>query len=318
MKKKIKIKFVDFWPSFDERNNFFTNLLNNKYDIEFSDTPDYIFAGVYGKQEFVKYDCIRICFIGENIRPNFDFFDYALGFDWMNFGDRYHRLPLYRICDYWPDFLHRRSFSAKDLLQKTAFCNFVYSNAKVKQRDDFFYLLSSYKQVDSGGRYMNNVGGSVLDKRAFQRNYKFSIAFENSSISGYTTEKIGDAFAAYTIPIYWGSPDIAKEFNTDAFINCHDYDSFDDVVNYIKKIDNDDELFLKMINQPVFNYGIIPEYLTDEAICAFLDNIFSQDLTKASRRPSKVCFRWEPYRKYMKRQRHGLKKHIKLFKERYF
>lgn len=34
--------------------------------------------------------------------------------------------------------------------------------------------------------------------------YKFMIAFENSKIKGYSTEKIFNALYAHTIPIYFG------------------------------------------------------------------------------------------------------------------
>ena len=69
---------------------------------------------------------------------------------------------------------------------------------------------------------MNNVGSPVADKYAFESEYKFSIAFENASYSGYTSEKILEAFAAGTVPIYWGDPDIAKVYNSKAFINLNE------------------------------------------------------------------------------------------------
>ena len=45
-------------------------------------------------------------------------------------------------------------------------------------------LLQAYKRVDLGGRWMNNVGGPVADKAAFQSRCKFAIAFENASSPG--------------------------------------------------------------------------------------------------------------------------------------
>jgi len=44
--------------------------------------------------------------------------------------------------------------------------------------------------------------------------YQFSIAIENASYPDYFTEKITDCFAAKTIPIYWGNPDIANYFES--------------------------------------------------------------------------------------------------------
>lgn len=68
---------------------------------------------------------------------------------------------------------------------------------------------------------------------------------------GYCTEKIIDAFKTRTIPIYYGDKNIEKEFNKDAFINCNKKD-IDKVIEKIKEIDNDDELYLKMINEKIF------------------------------------------------------------------
>ena len=80
----------------------------------------------------------------------------------------------------------------------------------------FFDKLSTYKQVSSGGRFRNNIGGAVADKKAFQADHKFAIAFENTSYDGYCTEKLMEAFAAGTIPIYWGDPNVAKDFNPES------------------------------------------------------------------------------------------------------
>tara|TARA_R100000005_G_C4989741_1_gene197349 strand:+ start:1036 stop:1872 length:837 start_codon:yes stop_codon:yes gene_type:complete len=55
--------------------------------------------------------------------------------------------------------------------------------------------------------------------------YMFSIAMENDVYSDYFTEKITDCFASWTIPVYWGNPNIGKHFDTDGII-CLD-DEFD-------------------------------------------------------------------------------------------
>lgn len=107
----------------------------------------------------------------------------------------------------------------------------------------------------------------------FQQQYKFSIAFENTSSKGYTTEKLIEAKAAGTIPIYWGNPEIAKEFNTKSFINCHEYENFDEVIEVIKKIDNDDELYLKYLNEPFSLEGFD---LEKKELSDFLYNIIEK------------------------------------------
>jgi hypothetical protein len=67
------------------------------------------------------------------------------------------------------------------------------------------------------------------------------------------TEKIMHAFGAGCIPIYWGTQDVLMDFNPKAFINANDYKTFEGVIERIKEIDNNDELYLDMVNQPIFS-----------------------------------------------------------------
>ena len=258
-KRMIKVKFVDF-SSDAIKNKTMQILQNNFSEVIESDKPDFLFYSVFG-YEHLKYDCVRIFWTGENIQPDFNICDYAIGFSYMSYEDRYVRVPLYYF--YENDYqraLKKYLIDDKELEKKQKFCNYIYSNNNAdRKREEFFWLLSQYKKVDSGGRHLNNIGGSVNDKYLFQKDFKFSIAFENSSTSGYTTEKILQAFAAETVPIYWGNPNVGRDFNEKAFINCHNYNSFEDVVGEIKKIDQDYELFRRYLKEPIGTYEQFPE-----------------------------------------------------------
>lgn len=59
--------------------------------------------------------------------------------------------------------------------------------------------------------------------------YCFSFVIENGRYSHYYTEKIMDCFAAGTIPIYWGSPDIEKDFNINGIILYDESFNFNDL-----------------------------------------------------------------------------------------
>lgn len=285
MKKSIKIKFVDFFDGFDKERNDIVDILGEHYDVEMSDNPDYLFYSGFGF-EHLKYDCIRIFFTGECIVPNFNECDYAIAFDRLSFGDRYLRLPLYNIFQYKPEYeklKNRQVFTEDDLKAKKGFCSFVVSNCFADDvRAVFYDKLSQYKTVASGGRFRNNIGGAVADKKKFQSEYKFAIAFENTSYDGYCTEKLMEAFAAGAVPIYWGDPGVIKDFNPKSFINAHDYNSFDEVVERVKEIDSDDALYLKMRNaNPLLNN-------TDSGLAEFLYHIIDQDVEKAKRRPDSI------------------------------
>lgn len=287
-KKTIKIKYVDFWPNnFDQETFKFTQILRKYYNVEFSDNPDYVFCSCFGHKHF-KYDnCVKILFLGENIIPDFNLYDYALGFHFIDFEDRYLRCPLYALyVESIDKALNKHTFSDEYYLSKKKFCNYVISNPYAAgERDAMIDALNGYMPVDSGGRYRNNVGGPVKDKLEFAKDYKFSMTFENSAMSGYTTEKIFEGFAAATIPIYWGSKRVAEEFNPDSFINCHDFDSLDDVVKRVKEINENDELFLKMMKAPMITEDCLAyKYLKDDYIDDFFRNIFDGDKDKAIRR----------------------------------
>jgi hypothetical protein len=244
--------------------------------------PDYIIYSGFG-YDHLKYKCIRIFYTGECITPDFNECDYAIGFDRLQFGDRYVRIPLYDLFQYkssYQTLMGRAPFTHEELSAKTRFCNFVYSNCFAQDmRTVIFEKLSKYKRVDSGGSYRNNIGGLVRDKQEFQSHYKFSIAFENTSHDGYVTEKILDSFAARTIPIYYGDPRVVLDFNTKAFINVHDFASLDEVVERVRQIDNDDGLYISVMNQPIVNPELELASLHD-----FLLAIVKQPLDMAVRR----------------------------------
>ena len=283
--KKIRIAFTDFWDVFDPHDNFIMDALNLHFDVEISDDPEFVFCSIFGRKH-LKYDCAKIFYTGENIAPDFNPVDYGMGFPEIDFYDRYLRLPHYVLYPRACELAQKKPSMSDEELVNRKFASFVISNAvSDPERLEMIDSLATYKPLASGGRYRNNVGGPVADKIEFSKGYKFSIAFENSSSRGYTTEKIMESFAAQTVPIYWGNPDLAKEFNPDSFINCHDFPDFDSVIEHIRKVDSDDELYLKMAKAPILRNDssaakcLAPGYISD-----FLQRICSQDPKDAIRR----------------------------------
>ena len=120
----------------------------------------------------------------------------------------------------------------------------------------------AYRQVDCPGKVLNNqppfdsnahrycAGRAADQKTDYLKQYKFTIAFENESALNYVTEKIFHAFVAGSIPIYWGNPNVANLFNPRSFINCHDFDSFEKVIDLVKAVDQDDELLASYQKAP--------------------------------------------------------------------
>ena len=291
MKIKLKIKFVDFWPGFNAQDFGFLNLVSDHYDIEYTDKPDLIVYSCFGT-EFLKYNCPRIFYSGENIRPDFKFCDFAFTFDY-NDDKRHFRLPLFRL--YFDEKDLTKVKDIKSILdKKTGFCSFVVSNAtETEQRISFFHELSKYKEIASGGKYANNVGGLVANKQDFISNYLFNIAFENSSYPGYTTEKIAEPWIEGCIPIYWGDPEVTRDINPDCFINMHDYASFDAAIAHIKEVDASPAMQIKYLSAPFFKNNIVPEHLKDEVIAQKLKYFIDECLDGLPKKASK--FWHKPY-----------------------
>jgi hypothetical protein len=278
MKPVIKINFTDFWPGFDKSDNYFSDLLARNYTVEISDRPVFLFYSCYG-HDYLKFNCIRIFFSAENMRPDFTACDYALTFDLLD-HPRHFRLPLFFY------YIDQRGKVNDDLVatpdteeikrqwsRKEKFCCMVVSNGKSKKRIEFFKSLSKFRKVDSGGVYLNNVGGPVPDKLSFIRDYKFVIAFENSSYPGYTTEKLFDPLLENCIPVYWGNPKIHLDFNKKRFLNYDDFASERELIEEMFSIESNPDKALKMLVQPMFPNNKLPSYLQVENLIAFLTSI---------------------------------------------
>ncbi len=255
-KKEIKINYCDFWPDFNKEKNFISVRLQKKYKLVISDKPDFLIYSCFSNQHRKYKDCVKIFYTGEAITPNFNDCDYAIGFDYIDFEDRYYRHS--RLVPY-----KKEEKDALDLgMAKRKFCNFTYYNSKTgegaKLRQDFCKKLMNYKHIDCPGRVLNNMkkaieprfGNWVNGKLDFIGKYKFTIAFENCAMNGYTTEKLMHPLMANSIPIYWGNKLVSRDFNPKAFINCNDFNDLNEVIEYVKYLDTNDEAYMQMLKEP--------------------------------------------------------------------
>jgi hypothetical protein len=298
---KVRLDFCDFWPGFVKTNNFFYNLLKERFEIELCDHPDFLLYADPGQHVHRVHNCVKIYIGLESAGPDFRECDYAFTCRYLE-DPRHVRFPYYLLATP-PQWLQKTDAEIEGLLRgKTNFCSFVVSNAKknkTHRRIEFFHRLSQYKKVDSGGAALNNIGRQIgpgqANKRDFLRPYKFNIAFENGSTPGYTTEKLTEAMWARCLPIYWGNPRVGEEFNTRSFLNYNDFPSEEALVEKIIELDQDDAKYMEYARQPYFVDNRPNEFFNRERLLDQFEKIFSTPITPVSHRRQWWRFtRWIP------------------------
>jgi GR25 family glycosyltransferase involved in LPS biosynthesis/glycosyltransferase involved in cell wall biosynthesis len=249
-----KIAFSDWWNeeycggTFNKSNNFFTKLLSNTKTVLPEDNPDILFYSVFGNK-YKNYTAKRKIFFSGEPYPARDDADYNLTFDITSNNNV--RIPL------WIFYLNKNDIRFAQRGLKNKFCSFIASTG-TNTRKIFVEKLSEYKMVDCGGKFLNNVelverGTNCNGKINFNNSYRFSIAFENTDYPGYVSEKILDVYKSGCIPIYWGTSKVVEDFNPSTFINCNDFENFDQVVQHVIKVDNDPELYSSYFKEPIFS-----------------------------------------------------------------
>ena len=266
-----KVCVVNFWDNaFD--GDFLEYFFGLAFEgIEYTHNPhtaDVIITSVFGH---VQTDPKKtICFIGENVRPNYIGYNYSLSFDYDTYGGRNFRLPLWYARLAWPGFEQkpRKSNSHNhgyedlisieslmkgrtlDLSKKTKFCAMIAGNAE-GLRVNLYNSISAYKQVDGYG----NMFGRSLRQSKFDvlPEYKFCLCPENSIYDGYVTEKLIDAYAGGTVPIYSGSVCNDEELDDGPYLNYYDIQNMDWFINHIKKCDQDSDLYKYFYERPLLN-----------------------------------------------------------------
>lgn len=305
--KTVACWFVDFWEGFDKYNNYFVKSLRRYYNVVLdSETPDLLFCSVFYTEkgpEAFQYSCVRVFYTGENLIPDFNIYDYAIGFDYIDYGDRYLRWPLYWLYEEDVDLARRKHLLYDiDRFMERDFCCRVVSGEKSQYREEVFTEIHERKYVASGGKCKNNMPGGrcVENKRDFLSKYKFNLAMENANSPGYVTEKIIQAWAAGCIPIYWGGGGrIKDEFNKEAYIDCSDFSTTAELIEYLENLENDANALEKILAAPAFihvtsNAGTILE--------DFLRNIVEKADGDKIRRLSEVSmYAWRHERMYFEK-----------------
>ena len=283
-KKIIKIITTGL---FDKKNNYnwLKERLSNNFILEYdSPNPDYLLYNVFSDEYLEqKYqNLIRIAAYTENTMPDLNCADYSLSHSHINYLDRYFKMNIFL----WENFgeIDKKRLEVINSPIRKKFCAAVISKCEYVFRLDFIKKLNNYKKVDMGGRCYNNMYGRIIDKIEFFEEYKFSIAMKNSEGDGYISEKMVDSFRAGTIPIYYGDYLVDEYINPKTYILIRGEKDIDEKIEYIKKIDNDDKLYMEIMKEKPIIDNKFKEKIDKKEIKEFLNNIFSQNKNKVYRR----------------------------------
>ena len=206
---------------------------------------------------------IKILYTEEVRKPKLYRYDLYIGFDYID-NPKYARLPFgyFNGCGYGSNGDHHRfeTRPACNPNKKDFACFLVSANADQDAsnlRVKTFHMLSLYKKVLSGGRLLNNIGYTVPPNQTmkFLSRCKFVIAYENQTSPGYITEKVFNAYFAGAVPIYYGHPSVLSDINRKAIIYAGDFFNLTELVEYIKTVDNNNDLYCKIYNENLIRKG---------------------------------------------------------------
>ena len=270
----IKLSIHGFWPEFNYQDNFFKSMFEEIYgnDFEYTLNP----------QES------NICLIGENLippgldrsktklishiaEPKDPFYavaDYHFTFDPSDKSKGNLRFPLWLLyIDIYGFKTNQNPIAPVTLTTlennpwyntpKTKFCVTPFSNLK-ENRVEFYNTFNTYKSTDGFGLPFRNGDDSrnQLIKYNVLAPYRFCMAYENTNKLGYVTEKLFQAKTAGCIPIYWGNEMVFEDFNKDCFIYANNFNTTGDLLEYVKTVDQNEELYNKIHSSKMFNYDL--------------------------------------------------------------
>jgi hypothetical protein len=306
---RIKVAFRYFYEGF-EPYHFMSrfSFLNDLVDVvPEAEAQLIIFSVWHGSADFLPSEADRaagrfhamprierlpgktyLFWSGENIIPNMDWCDYAISHVYSD-NPRHLRLP------YWIMALHGygvgleriRYFNAEIGTEETPArsCNFLYSHS-VPFRENFVRELSAFIDIVCPGLSLNNtdekISSNFFDKLRFVGQFKFTIAFENSSDPGYTTEKIIDPLLAGSVPIYWGNPRVLEEFDRGCLILADDFPDISELGLFLKRLVSDPEAYEAIRRHNRFAGDQVPLVAEDAYTRSFFDAVLGAAQTASA------------------------------------
>jgi hypothetical protein len=204
------------------------------------------------------------------IDTNYNHFDYVLTFDkhLLDKGKNFLYYPHGRcwINDYAPTV-------------KTKFCSIIASTKNFTEGHQLRHKVIQQLAAKHGIDVFGYGYKPIENKIAAQRDYYYTIVIENSIQDYYWTEKVVDAFATETIPLFWGSKSVDNKFYTrnGALIHWNTIEELDQILNKKEELIESynflkDDGKLYQNKQTVESYRIPEDWIFENYSFLFDDN----------------------------------------------
>jgi len=178
--------------------------------------------------------------------------------------------PSTMMINVWDKFDREKLFvhDEKPKNSQKHFLMYAQSNCGIKYREEAFDELSEIGHVHQGGPCwglkherakvsehitIDREGGKKGNKNIY-KDYRFALVMENKNHTGFISEKIINSFLGGAIPVWYGTQDIFKVFNKDAFI-YYDVEDPKSAVNKIAYLEYNRTAYDEMLEQPILVEG---------------------------------------------------------------
>lgn len=268
VEKKIRFYSV-FGPARRLKNNFegvkiFYSGENLEAHVEYE--------GLIKRESVETYWKYRVRQYGDYGLKNVDL---SLGMGRDINSNKYFRFPE------WIPFTFEPESSYKDIQDRTNEINKARPNNNARDavllasHDDYGTRERICRDVEKiipityAGRWRNNStdlwNRFNNDKQLYLKNFRFNICPENVDAKGYCTEKLFDAFASGTIPIYHGDMNDPENglINKDSVIFWNYQGDNEEQMQLLRKLSKDDRYYDRFMQQ-IKLYPITADYVWDE------------------------------------------------------
>lgn len=126
---------------------------------------------------------------------------------------------------------------------------FISNCGATNKRLEFLNELMEHTKIDSFGMCSHNKDPYEEDadqsswntKMNTIRKYKFTLAFENSNDRDYVTEKFFQPLEAGSVPVFYGTSNIADFAPPHSYINAMDFGNAKELAEYLEYLDKNDK-----------------------------------------------------------------------------